>query len=323
MKRLHILLGFTLLLVSSCIKSGDGEDIPTAGSEYIEVSDKVVIQGDETSTTISISASDNCSWTVSCSDAMVSNISPSSGRGDGSAVVTTTTNPSSSSPRSATINVRNSDGTITRTISLTQLANKETLELSLSSIEFSSKSETREVTVTSNTHWTITGGANWITLSKTEGDNNGAFSITVDENTSYDKREAVLTVNGSGGTSKTISIKQAEVVFTTISAPQVSDVSKTSAVVAFSYNSNVSATSYGVCYSTADNPTIENATNKSVTGTSNQGSPSIEISDLSVGTTYYVRAYVVNTYGVTYSNSVTFTTASSWPGEDDNNLPNI
>ena len=323
MKKIYPVLGLILLLVCSCVKNGDGEEIPTASLEYIETPNKVDIQGDETSATISISASENCNWTVSCSDAMISNISPSSGRGDGTVTITTTANPTALSARSATINVKNSEGTITRTISLTQMASKEYLELSQSSIDFSKKAETVNVTISSNSRWTITGGASWITISKTEGENCDVISIAVDENTAYDKREAVLTIKGNGGTSKTISIKQAETIFTTLTVPQISNLTKTSASVSFSFNSNATITTYGVCYSTKENPTIENATNISDTGTSSQGNPSIELKDLSAGTTYYLCAYVINSEGIKYSTSITFTTPNSWPGEDDNNLPNI
>ena len=323
MKRIYIVSSVILLLVCSCVKSGDGEDMPTAGLEYIDVPNKVDIQGEETSASIAINASDNCNWTVSCSDPLVSNISPTSGSGDGVVVITTSVNPTSLSSRNATINIRNHDGTIVRTVPITQFASKEYLELSLTTIEFSKNTEARDVTLSSNTRWNITGGANWITLSKTEGENNDVFSITVDENTSYDKRETVLTVKGTGGTSKTINIKQAEIIFTSLSVPVVSDVSKTSAIVSYSYESNAVATTYGVCYSTTNNLTIEDAMIVSFSGTSTQGNPSIELKDLEEGTTYYVCAYVVNSDGIKYSNSVTFTTANSWPGEDDNVTPGL
>ena len=110
MKRIYIVSSVILLLVCSCVKSGNGEDMPTAGLEYIDVPNKVDIQGEETSTSITISASDNCNWIVSCSDPLVSNISPTSGRGDGNVTITTTVNPTSLSSRSAIVNVRNSDG---------------------------------------------------------------------------------------------------------------------------------------------------------------------------------------------------------------------
>ena len=324
MNRIYlVLLCSILLFASSCVKSDGDENMPTAGSEYIEVSDKLVIEGEQTSATLSIDASNNCNWTVSCSDTLVSNISPSNGKGTSSVTITTTANPTALSSRSASIVVKNSSGTIVREIAFTQSASKEFIDLSVTSMELTSKGETRNVTISSNTHWTITGGADWITLNKTEGENNSDVSITIAESTSKEDREAVLTVTGKNGTTKTISIKQIRATFTTISVPQISDVTQTSAIVSFTFDSNKDVTTYGVCYSTTDNPTIEDATNISEKGSSRQGSPSISLKELTVGTTYYVRAYAINGEEIKYSNSLRFVTANDWPGENDNNLPNI
>ena len=324
MNRIYlVLLCSILLFASSCVKSDGDENMPTAGSEYLEVSDKIVIEGEATSATLSIDASSNCNWTVSCSDALVSNISPSSGKGASSVTITTTANPTALASRSASIIVKNSSGSIVREIAFTQSASKEFIDLSVTSMELTSKGETRNVTINSNTHWTITGGADWITLNKTEGDDNGDVSVTIAESTSKEDREAVLTVTGKNGTTKTISIKQIRATFTTISVPQISDVTGTSAIVSFSYDSNKDVTTYGICYSTTDDPTIENATIISLEGTSTKGNPSIQLTDLTAGTTYFVRAYVINGEEIKYSNSVSFNTTNNWPGENDNNLPNI
>ncbi len=324
MNRIYlVLLCSILLFASSCVKSDGDENMPTAGSEYLEVSDKLVIEGETTSATLSIDASSNCNWTVSCSDALVSNISPSNGKGASSVTITTTANPTALSSRSASIVVKNSSGSIVREIAFTQSASKEYLDLSVTSIELTSKGETRNVTISSNTHWTITGGADWITLNKTEGDNNGDVSINIAESTSKEDREAVLTVTGKNGVVNNINIKQVAPTFTTVSIPQISEVTGISALVSFSYESNRDVTTYGVCYSTTDNPTIENATIVSLSGTGTKGTPSIPLTDLTAGTTYFVRAYVIDADGIKYSNIVSFNTTNSWPGENDNNLPNI
>ena len=324
MNRIFLVLLYSILLfASSCVKSDGDENMPTAGSEYIEVSDKLVIEGEQTSATLSIDASNNCNWTVSCSDALVSNISPSNGKGNGSVTITTTANQTALSSRSASIVVKNSSGTIVREIALTQSASKEFIELSVTSMELTSKGETRNVTVSSNTHWTISGGADWITLSKTEGDNNGDVSITIAESSIKEDREAILTVTGKNGTGKIISIKQIRATFTTVSVPQITDVTQTTATISFTFDSNKDVTTYGLCYSTTENPTIEDATNISEKGSDRQGSPSIQLTGLTMGTTYYVRAYVINGEEIKYSNSLRFVTANDWPGENDNNLPNI
>lgn len=323
MKRIYLFLLSSLLLINnSCVKNEEGEDIPSASSEYLNATN-VDIAGDQTSATISIKASDNCSWSLTCSESWISSISPSSGRGTGEAVINTSVNPSSSAQRSATIKVRNSDGSIERSITFTQYASKEVIDLSVSTMDFASNAETRQVTVTSNTHWVITGGANWVTISPTEGDNNGDVSISIKENTTIEERATTLTFTGKGGTTKQLSIKQAGATYTTLSVPQITDITKNSANVSFTFDSSMTVTSYGVCYATTDDPTVENATNISQQSSSNQGSPTIALTDLTAGTAYYVRVYVFNADGIKYSNSVSFTTANSWPGGDDNNRPNI
>ncbi len=61
--------------------------------------------------------------------------------------------------------------------------------------------------------------------------------------------------------------------------------------------------SRGVCWSTNENPTIENNHSSSGTGA---GEYTVSITGLSIGNTYYVRAYATNSIGVAYGNQVTF-----------------
>ena len=190
-------------------------------------------------------------------------------------------------------------------------------------MSFTSTTESKYITISSNTHWTISGGASWITLDKTEGDNNGTVKITVAENETKESRSTEFTIRGIGGTTKQLAIQQAAATYTTLSVPQITDITKISANVSFTFDSSINITSYGACYATTDNPTIENATNISQSSSSKQGSPTIALTNLSSGTTYYVRVYVFNADGYKYSNSVSFTTANSWPGEEDNNKPNF
>ena len=68
--------------------------------------------------------------------------------------------------------------------------------------------------------------------------------------------------------------------------------------------SNVTAR--GVCWSTSQNPTINNS--HTFDG-SDIGSFTSDIVGLSPNTTYYVRAYATNSVGTAYGNEVTFTTA--------------
>lgn len=89
----------------------------------------------------------------------------------------------------------------------------------------------------------------------------------------------------------------------------VTSISYTSATVAGNVTDDGGATitSRGVCYGTSYNPTISG--NKVISG-SGTGSFSANLTGLTAGTTYYVRAYATNSAGTGYSNNATFTTTA-------------
>jgi hypothetical protein len=66
----------------------------------------------------------------------------------------------------------------------------------------------------------------------------------------------------------------------------------------------LSITARGVCWNTTGNPTLEDAHTENGTGT---GSFFSNINNLSLGTTYFVRAYAVNSSGTAYGNEYFFT----------------
>ena len=106
-----------------------------------------------------------------------------------------------------------------------------------------------------------------------------------------------------------------EVDFTTsqnISAPtvttnQVTNVTQTTATGGGNVTSDGGATvtERGICWSTSHNPTTSGSHATSGTGT---GSFSVNMTGLTPGTTYYVRAYAVNSQGTSYGSEVSFTT---------------
>jgi uncharacterized protein (TIGR02145 family) len=107
-----------------------------------------------------------------------------------------------------------------------------------------------------------------------------------------------------------------EINFTTASADlpelstaEITGITKTAAVSGGNITSQggTPVTSRGVCWSTAANPLTEG--NKTTNGTGT-GSFVSDITDLSAGTTYYVRAYASNDGGTKYGNELSFTTIS-------------
>ena len=96
----------------------------------------------------------------------------------------------------------------------------------------------------------------------------------------------------------------------TLSTTTVSSITETTAVSGgnITNNGGATVTSRGVCWGTSSNPTP--ADNSSVNG-SGTGSFTSNLSGLTGGTTYYVRAYATNSAGTSYGNEVSFTTTSS------------
>ena len=69
-------------------------------------------------------------------------------------------------------------------------------------------------------------------------------------------------------------------------------------------------TSRGVCWSTSQNPAVSGSHTSDGTGT---GSFTSNITGLTPGTKYYLRAYATNSVGIAYGNEVSFTTSILGP----------
>ena len=103
---------------------------------------------------------------------------------------------------------------------------------------------------------------------------------------------------------------------TTLYLPPTVEGLATADVAGTSFKANANVTDFGgaditekgFCYSTSENPTLENS---SVSGTWSEGDNFIaEVTGLSPVTTYYVRAYATNSAGTTYSEPITVTTTA-------------
>lgn len=200
MKKLTTYL-FMLTLLIAC---GGGDDAggggsQTGGSEYLNVSN-VDIPGGNTTATLNIQASNNCEWVISWTESWIRSISPTTGRGNQNATITLTVNPSSTAARTAIVTVKNTSGTITRNITITQAANAEQLTVSPTTMNFEANGGTQEITVTSNTAWSITGKADWFDCDKTSGTGSSKVTVTVKANTGTDARDAILTFKGDNMT---------------------------------------------------------------------------------------------------------------------------
>lgn len=109
-----------------------------------------------------------------------------------------------------------------------------------------------------------------------------------------------------------------EITFTTTEAPSVNVA--TTAVTSITFttatsggtltlpNGNLSISARGVCWSTTTSPTIANSKTTNGSGT---GTFTSSLTNLTAGTTYYVRAYATTANGTVYGNEVTFTTTKA------------
>lgn len=94
-----------------------------------------------------------------------------------------------------------------------------------------------------------------------------------------------------------------------VTTASVTAITQTTAVSGGNVTSDGGAgvTARGVCWSTTPNPTVAN--NKTADGTG-IGSFTSNLTGLTAGTTYYLRAYATNSAGTGYGNQVTFTTSA-------------
>ena len=119
-----------------------------------------------------------------------------------------------------------------------------------------------------------------------------------------------------------------QVSFTTENTPPVLTTTNVSSITPSTARSGGNITSdggsevtaRGVCWSTSQNPTITNLKTSNGSGT---GSFTSDITGLSPGTTYYVRAYATNSAGTNYGNQVSFTTEKASPVLTTTNISSI
>lgn len=143
------------------------------------------------------------------------------------------------------------------------------LELDTESLSFTKDGGSSTVSVTSNTDWTVSDDADWLTVSAQSGKGNGSVTVTAAANTTYEARTATITVT-AGTVTKNISVTQdaAERKYRLKSAvTAAADLKEGSMYVIFfaGGSSNNSLTNY--CWEINDNGMINRVSSSSVTGT--------------------------------------------------------
>lgn len=188
----------------------------TVSSDFLRANN-VALGGNEERTTLHIEA--DCNWTVAEEVDWLA-VSPVQGTGSQDVTLTTGVNPSAIDERSCQLTVTSDDG-VRRVVTLRQGKATEALTVSTATINFGEEGGTNSFTITSNTTWTISGQAEWLSYSPGEGTGNGSVNIAVQTNNTEYSREAVLTITGAGGQKQAVTISQAEKAVTLTIEPEI------------------------------------------------------------------------------------------------------
>ena len=142
------------------------------------------------------------------------------------------------------------------------------------------------------------------------GSGTGEFTYTItglQANTKYYVRAYAKNDAGTAYGEEISFTTNKQVVLPTVTTTTATSVTETSAVTGGNVTSdgNASVTERGVVYATTQNPTTSNTKVTSGTGT---GSFSCNLTGLQANTTYYVRAYAINSKGTAYGEEISFVT---------------
>lgn len=190
--------------------------------------------------------------------------------------------------------------------------NKASLSVTPETLDFGELATTKELYISNSTKigsikYSIRTNADWITLSSAEGTvntNTNKVTVVIDRSVlstgNYEKR--IIITSPEKEIEIPIIVKQVEKSPAKVSIGDFSNITETS----FSINGTIlsigglKVTSHGHCWSETEEPTMED--NKTNLGdTQDTGEFSSQINGLISGKTYFVRAYAVNSKGISYS----------------------
>jgi len=163
--------------------------------------------------------------------------------------------------------------------------------------------------------WNLTGDPTFSDDHTSDGTGTGMFLSSVTGLTpgaTYYLRSYATNIAGTTyGNQKTFSTLSG-IVVPTVTTSLVTNILVTTAICGGNVTQwgGTSVTARGVCWDTIPSPTLDD--NFTVDG-SDIGTFSSGLTELSEGTTYYVRAYATNTVGIGYGNEVSFTTQFAQP----------
>ena len=211
---------------------------------------------------------------------------------------------------------------------------KSAFAASSSKLDFGDMSSSMELYFYNNsdeaTSFSISNIPAWASFSQTSGSvsasGNKPLTVTVSRDAvDYGTHTQIVSVDYKGKTSGTLSLT-IQMQKVKLSAPAVTinvaaeDITQDGFTIQGELTATGGAvvTSYGHCWSLSRNPTIDN-TKTDLGSTKDLCTYKSKVTELSPGTTYYVRAYATNQYGTGYSEQIAVTTqdvaSNKWDGE--------
>lgn len=143
--------------------------------------------------TYNFSITSNLDWTITSDQSWCT---PSIAAGSNNQTVSFVVSENTSTQeRMAMISVK--AGTLLQQITVTQTGTNQTLAVSKNSFLFGSEIGQGEFTISSNTNWNISSDKSWCSVATTSGSNNKTVSFSITENTSTQRRTAIITINTS------------------------------------------------------------------------------------------------------------------------------
>lgn len=213
------------------------------------------------------------------------------------------------------------------------LKSKGTFALSETNLNFGDLNGSLSFSITNNSDsqcsYEISNIPAWASFSKKTGTVSAqgveAITVTVDrEKLDYGTFNQVVSIAYKGNTQGTATVTLT-VSKVKLSAPEVKIAANAQNITQNSFEiggelvatGGSVVTDYGHCWSLTQNPTI-NDSHSSNGSTQEVGEFSTTVSNLTVGTTYYVRAYATNAQGTSYSSELIVTTqdveSNKWDG---------